>query len=327
MALASRQDLIDYCLRRLGFPVIEINVDDDQISDRIDDALQFWYEYHFDGRQKTFISHQITGDKLYLASNILVSNFIVGDKLTGQTSGATAVVKNIDTTSYYLECEDTKGTFIAGEAISGSSSLAGANLHATTFYTPGDMGNKYIPVGDGVLSITRMFNFGGVSSGSSSNSGVQMFDLMYQFRQNDMYNLLGADMTYYSMVQSHLTTLEQLLVTQRQIRFNRKQNRVFIDADWDRTFNPGDYVVFEAYSIVDPTEFSEVYDDMFLKKYATALIKRQWGENMKKFGGIQLPGGVTLNGDKIFQEAIDEIEVIERDMQLKYELPPTFMVG
>jgi hypothetical protein len=325
MALASRQDLIDYCLRRLGFPVIEINVDDDQISDRIDDALQFWYEYHFDGRQKTFISHQITGDTITLAS-ILANQFIVGDRLTGVTSGATTVVKSITGASTF-STEDTKGTFVAGETVTGSISGASASLHNSTPYTAGDMGNKYIPVGDGVLSITRMFNFGGVSNGSSSNSGVQMFDLMYQFRQNDMYNLLGADMTYYSMVQSHLTTLEQLLVTQRQIRFNRKQNRVFIDADWDRTFNPGDYVVFEAYSTVDPTEFSEVYDDMFLKKYATALIKRQWGENMKKFGGIQLPGGVTLNGDKIFQEAIDEIEVIERDMQLKYELPPTFMVG
>jgi hypothetical protein len=134
-------------------------------------------------------------------------------------------------------------------------------------------------------------------------------------------------MIYYTAVQTHLSTLEQLLVNQRQIRFNRKMNRVYIDTDWDLTFNPGDYVVLESYSIVDPTEFSEVYDDMFLKKYATALIKRQWGENMKKFGGILLPGGVTLNGDKIYEEAIVEIEKIEQDMQLKYELPPTFMIG
>lgn len=323
MALSTRQELIDYCLRRLGFPVIEINVDEDQVSDRIDDALQFWYEYHFDGRQKMFIEHQITGDTVTLAS-ILANQFVVGDKLTGATSGATTVVKEITGASTF-STEDTKGTFVAGETVTGSVSGANAALHATTPYTAGDMGNKYIAVGEGVLSITRMFNFGGAATNNTRDG--QLFDLMYQFRQNDLYNLLGADMIYYTVVQSHLSTLEQLLVNQRQIRFNRKMNRVHIDTDWDQTFNPGDYVVFEAYSIVDPTEFSEVYDDMFLKKYATALIKRQWGENMKKFGGIQLPGGVTLNGDKIFEEAITEIDQIERDMQLKYELPPTFMVG
>jgi len=323
-ALSTRQELIDYCLRRLGFPVIEINIDEDQISDRIDDALQFWYEYHFDGRQKIFIEHQITGDTITLSS-ILANQFIVGDKLTGATSGATTIVKSISGASTF-STEDTKGTFVAGETVTGSISGASASLHSSTPYTAGDMGNKYIPVGDGVLYITRMFNFGGAMS--TRAGGVNNpFDLMYQFRMNDMYNLLGANMTYYAQVQSHLSTLEQLLVTQRQIRFNRKQNRVFVDTDWDVTFNPGDYVIFEAYSIVDPTEFSEVYDDMFLKKYATSLIKRQWGENMKKFGGIQLPGGVTLNGDKIFEEAISEIDQIERDMQLKYELPPTFMVG
>ena len=154
-----------------------------------------------------------------------------------------------------------------------------------------------------------------------------MFDLMYQFRLNDMYNLLSADMTYYSMVQSHLSTLDQLFVNQRQIRWNRKTNKLHIDTDWDKTFNAGSYVVAEAYAILDQSEYPEVWDDMFLKKYTTALIKRQWGENMKKFGGIQLPGGVTLNGDQIFQEAVQEIAQIEEEMQMKYELPPTFMVG
>jgi len=323
MALSTRQELIDYCLRRLGFPVIEINVDEDQISDRIDDALQFWYEYHFDGRQKIFISHEITGDIVRLAS-ILANQFTVGEILRGATSGATTVIKAITDVSTFT-CENTRGTFVAGETVTGSASGANAALHSSTPFTAGDMSNNYITVGDGVLYVTRMFNFGGATN--SSTSGTEIFDVMYQFRQNDLYNLLGADMTYYTVVQQHLSTLEQLLVNQRQIRFNRKMNRIYVDTDWSKTFNPGDYIVFEAYSIVDPTEFSEVYDDMFLKKYATSLIKRQWGENMKKFGGIQLPGGVTLNGDKIFEEAITEIDQVERDMQLKYELPPTFMVG
>ena len=124
-----------------------------------------------------------------------------------------------------------------------------------------------------------------------------------------------------------MNLLESIFVTDRQIRFNRKTDRLHIDTNMDRTFNVGDYIVVEAMVLVDGTEYSEVYDDMFLKKYSTALIKRQWGENMKKFGGLQLPGGVTLNGDQIFQEAVAEINAIEEEMQLKYELPPSFMVG
>jgi len=322
MALSTRQELIEYCLRRLGFPVIEINVDEDQISDRIDDALQYWYEYHFDGRQKIFIEHRVSGDTLTLAAPE-ADNFTIGERLTGDVSGATTIYK-VKTSDTELEVEGTRGTFQDGETITGTNG-GGSILAGASAFTAGDMSNKYVPVGDGVLFVNRMFNFGGATN--STRSGSEIFDVMYQFRQNDLYNLLGADMTYYAVVQSHLSTLEQLLVSQRQIRFNRKMNRIYVDTDWDKTFNPGDYVVFEAYATVDPTEFSEVYDDMFLKKYATALIKRQWGSNMKKFGGIQLPGGVTLNADQIFEEANVEILQIEEDMQQKYELPPRFMIG
>jgi hypothetical protein len=223
-----------------------------------------------------------------------------------------------------ITIEDTQGTFEAGETITGSDSGSTAILD-TTPYVAGDMDNKYIPIGNGITGIIRLFNFGGAATSNTRDGNL--FDLQYQFRQNDLYNLMGADMIYYSIVQSHLSTLDQLLVSSRQIRWNRKTNRLYIDTDWDKTFNPGDYVVAESYAILDPSEYSEVYDDMFLKKYSTALIKRQWGENMKKFGGIQLPGGVTLNGDKIFEEAITEINSIEDEMQSRYELPPSFYVG
>jgi len=322
MALSTRQELIDYCLRRLGFPVIEINIDEDQINDRIDDALQFWQEYHFDGVERTYVQHEITGSTLNLA-NQFGNNFDSGDTVTGLTSGATAEVSSTDRDT--LTIENTQGTFQAGETITGSGSGASVALDDTTPYVAGDMDNKYIPISNGITGIIRLFNFGGAATNNTRDGNL--FDLVYQFRQNDLYNLMGADMIYYSVVQSHLTTLDQLLVSSRQIRWNRKTNRLYIDTDWDKTFNPGDYVVAEAYAILDPAEYSEVYDDMFLKKYATALIKRQWGENMKKFGGIQLPGGVTLNGDKIFEEAITEINSIEDEMQSRYELPPSFYVG
>jgi hypothetical protein len=322
VALSTRQELIDYCLRRLGFPVIEINVDEDQINDRIDDALQFFQEYHFDGVERTYVRHKIEGSKIKFTSSV-AENFQIGETITGATSGATTKVSSVS--GQYVTVEKIVGTFQASETVSGAESGIVATVSATDFYTEGDIEKGYIPISNGITGIIRLFNFGGAATANTRDGNL--FDIMYQFRQNDLYNLLGADMTYYTIVQSHLTTLEQLLVSSRQIRWNRKTNRLYIDTDWDKTFNPGDYVVAEAYAILDPADYTEVYDDMFLKKYATSLIKRQWGENMKKFGGIQLPGGVTLNGDTIFQEAIQEISTIEDEMQRRYELPPTFMIG
>jgi hypothetical protein len=325
MALGSRQDLQDYALRRLGHPVIEINVDEGQLSDRVDDALQFFQEYHFDGVEKTFVKHQIVGSKLKLTAN-LATNFTEGEIITGGTSGATAIVDSADSTGQFIVIEQVKsGTFQASETVTGAESGYTATLGATDHYTKGDIENGYIPITDQILGITRMFNFGGAARNNTKDG--ELFDLMYQFRMNDLYNLMGADMIYYTVVQSHLTTLEKLLTGDRQIRFNRKTNKLHVDTDWDRTFNVGDYIVAEAYAIVDPATYAEVYDDMFLKKYVTALFKRQWGENLKKFQGIQMPGGVTLNGEGIYQEAVQEIQQIEQEMQLKYELPPSFMIG
>ena len=323
MALASRQDLEDYSKRRLGHPVIEINVEDGQVSDRIDDALQFFQEYHFDGVERVFVSHQIVGSKLKLTTNI-AGNFTERETITGSTSGATAQVASGE--GQFITVEETKtGVFVASETITGGTSGSTATLAPTDFYTKGDIENGYVPVGSGILGVTRMFNFGGAATNNTKDG--QLFDLMYQFRMNDLYNLMGADMVYYTIVQSHLTTLEKLLTSERQIRFNRKTDRLYVDTDWDKTFNVGDYIVAEAYAIIDPATYTEVYDDMFLKKYTTALIKRQWGENLKKFAGIQMPGGVTLNGDQIYNEAITEIKEIEAEMSSKYELPPGFMIG
>jgi len=320
MALASRQDLIDYCLRRLGFPVIEINVDDDQIEDRIDDAIQFWQEYHFDGSEKAYVKRQLTGSSGILSAS-LANNFTVGETITGATSGAKAKV--VSTSGNEIIVDNVSGTFTTSESISGDQSGYSANTSAANAYTKGDLENGYIPIGDNILGVTKLFKFGTVYGAKSDG----LFDVDYQFALNDMYNLLSADLTYYSMVKTHMSTLESIFVSDRQIRFNRKTNRLYLDTDMDKTFNVGDYVIAEGYALVSGTEYTEVYNDMWLKKYATSLIKRQWGENMKKFGGIQLPGGVILNGDQIFQEAVAEIQQVEEEMQLKYELPPSFMVG
>lgn len=319
MALSTRQELIDYCLRRLGFPVIEINVDDDQVSDRIDDAIQLWQEYHFDGVERVYIKKMLEGSTLNLTSSTAFSH---GETVIGATSGAKAKVHSSSSGNKVIY-ENIEGAekFVAGETITGSDSSLTATINTIV---KGDIENGYISIENEVLGVTKLFKFGGVGSTSNSDG---LFDVDYQFAQNDLYNLLSADVTYYSMVKTHMNLLESLFVNERQIRFNRKTNKLYIDTDMDKTFDIGDYIIAEGYALVAGSEYSEVYDDMWLKKYATALIKRQWGENMKKFGGIQLPGGVTLNGDQIFSEAINEIATIEEEMQVRYELPPTFMTG
>lgn len=323
MAISSRQGLIDYCLRRLGFPVIEINVDDDQVSDRIDDALQYFQEFHFDGVERVYLKHQISGASLKF-SGLSAPSFELDETLVGATSGATCKLLSLSGTNSVVS--KVTGTFVAGETVTGSNSGFSRALASTaSFYTPGDIENEYIEIPDSVIGIIRMFNFNAPSDGTENPNN--MFNLIYQFRLNDMYNLLSADLIYYTQVKQTLEMYDMLFPGKRSIRYNRKMDKMFIDVNWSEVFQPGDYIIIECYRILDPNTYTQVYNDMFLKRYATALIKRQWGENMKKFGGIQLPGGVILNGKEIYDEAVEEIATIENEMQLKSELPVDFMVG
>lgn len=322
MAISSRQGLIDYCLRRLGFPVIEINVDEDQIEDRVDDALQYFQEYHFDGVERTYLKHQITGNTLKF-SGLSSPSFELGEKIVGETSGASCSLLSLNGTT--ATTDTTKGVFQAGENVTGLTSGFTRSLATTNFYTPGDVDKQYIPIPDSVIGIIKMFNFNAPGDGMENPNN--MFNLVYQFRLNDMYNLLAADLIYYAQVKTTLQMYDQIFPGQRSIRFNRKTDKLYIDVNWNDTFQVGDYIIVECYRILDPSEYTKVYDDMFLKMYTTALIKRQWGENMKKFGGIQLPGGVVLNGQQVYDEAVDEIKQIENEMQLKSELPVDFYTG
>jgi hypothetical protein len=322
MAVSSRQALIDYCLRRLGFPVIEINVDDDQVEDRIDDALQYFQEYHFDGVERVYLHHQITGATLRF-SGLSSPSFEVGETLVGATSGATCRVISID--GMAVSVSKVKGTFVVSEVITGENSGFSRALSNTNFYTPGDIQNGYVSIPDAVIGVIRVLPVNGPSSGM--NNANNMFDVIYQFRMNDMYNLLSADMIYYTQMKQYLSMLDMLLVGDRSFAYNRKTDKLEIHCNWEDVFDPGDYIIVECYRIVDPTTYTQVYNDMFLKKYATALIKKQWGDNMKKFGGMQLPGGIVMNGQQVYDEAVQEITQIEEEMQLKAELPVDFMVG
>jgi hypothetical protein len=322
MPITTRQELKDYCLRRLGFPVIEINVDEDQVEDRIQDALEFWNEYHFDGVEKIYLKAQVIASTLKI-QGMGAGLFTVGEIITGATSGATSAIYEIVGLNQF-KLKGTNGTFANGEVITGATSGVSVTTHPSTAFTLGNWDTQYFDISDAVTGVTRVFSIGPANVGSSPRN---IFDVVYQFRLTDLYDLMSSDLIYYSQVKTHLQMLEMLLPGERNIRFNRKMNRLYIDVNWLETFIPENYIVAECHRILDPNQFSEVYNDMFLKRYATTLIKRQWGENMKKFGGIQLPGGVILNGKEIYDEAVTEIVKIEEEMQSRYELPADFMVG
>ena len=245
--ITSRTEFKDYCLRRLGWPVIDINVDDDQVEERIDDAIQYWQDYHFDGMQKVYYVHHITEE---------------------------------DNTNKYLDM----------------SSIRDSSNNATE-----------------VVGVTRIFPI------QDSSATINMFDLRYQLRLNELYDFTSASYINYTLTQQHLRTLELLFTGEIPIRFQRHIQRTFIDWAWGSSqAGVGTVAVLECYTTLNPDYYGRVYNDRWLKEYATNLIKIQWGANLKKFGGIQLPGGVVLNGDQIFKEAMEEKDRLEKEMENNY---------
>jgi len=311
---STRQELIDYCLRKLGHPVLEINIDDDQIEDRIDEAFSYYRDFHFDAVEKVYLSEKITASTLQI-TGVNAASFSNGTKITGATSGATAIVYgNISANRMYVY--KVSGTFTASETI--SNGAVSATLSSITL---GNYDNRYLTVSDAVVSVTRVLPF------SSSTRGIDLFDVRYQILLNDLYSIQSTDIIYYSQVKTQLQLIQDLLVGVKPVRFNRHQNRVYIDMNWEDDIDIGEYIIIEAMRVLDPNTFTDVYNDGWLKKYATALLKQQWGTNLKKFEGVQLPGGVTLNGQKIYDEATDEIQALKEEVQNTYQEPIDFFTG
>jgi hypothetical protein len=316
-SVTTRQQLIDYCLRRLGHPVIEINVDDDQVEDRIDDAFQFYREYHFDAVEEVYLKAQVTASNIILTTST-ANSFGVGEILTGQTSGVVSTVQSNNNANVIFAFKTTEDkSFVAGETITAS----GGNTAVVASFIKGSFDNRYFDIADAVTGIKNVLPF------FDRTSGINLFDIRYQMLVQDLYNIMSVDMIHYNMVQNHLRLINDLLVGQKPFRFNRHMNRLYVDMDWERDAGINDYLIVNCYRILDPSTYTDVFDDIFLKRYATSLIKRQWGENLKKFSGVQLPGGVTLNGQQIFEEALQEIQQIEQEMQSRFELPAMFLTG
>lgn len=321
MSVSTRQQFIEYCLRNLGAPVLEINVDQDQIEDRIDEAIEYWRLYHHEGIEKIYLKQKFTATRLTIQQSI-ANTFPLLSIITGQTSGARARVieegaeQSAGTT---LITRAISGTFVAGESIVADSGQT-ATLAATNFINVGVMDNKYFDLPDYVYGVSRMIPI------ASTQTSKSMFDIQYQLRLNDLYDLTSTSIIYYKMVMSHLSLLDLELNGKPMIRFNRLSGRIYPDINWDSDIIPGTYAVFEAYRAMDPTVWPKVWNEPWLKHYATALIKRQWATNLKKFSGVQLPGGVTIDGAGMYAEAMQEIKDLEEELIVK-AAPLDFFLG
>jgi len=250
MAITSRDEFIEYIKRSLGDPVIEINVEEQQMEDRVDEALAYWREFHSDAVHRTYIKHLVTA---------------------------------------------------------------------------ADITNQYITVQSDALHIIKMF-----SVGSSTSSARNFFDIKYQMHLNDIADIHTyiGDLAYYEQMQQYLSLLDQRLTGSPQVNFARRQNRLYIRGDIeDKDIQEGDYIILEAYVYIDESTFNQVWEDIWLKEYSVALVKRQWGSNLMKFEGMQLPGGVQINGRQIYEDAINEIAQLRERIRLEYELPADFFVG
>ena len=266
---ATRETLKQYSLRALGKPVIEINVDDDQLEDRLDEAIQYFQQYHYDGIRRTYLKYQLTAaDKTRLA------------------------------------------------AINGSSETATKNSVSTTWYED----NNFLVVPDSVISVINIFPF-------SDKGNMNLFDVRYQLRLNDLYDFSSTSVINYDVVLRHLDFLDHILVGEKPMRFNQHDNRLYIDMDWTNDLETDEWIVIECYRKLDPSTYTDVFNDIYLKRYTTALFKKQWGANLSKFNGVAMVGGVSLNGQQIYSEALSDIEKLENEIRTTYELNPAMMMG
>ena len=284
MKPVSRQELIDYCLRRLGYPVLEINVDDDQIEDLVDDAIQLFNERHFDGVERMYLKYKITQTEI--------------DRGTATNETGSTNTKGIVGTS---------GT---------STPIAGYGATTNTWYES----SNFIQVPDSVVGIEKIFKF------DSSSISAGMFSIKYQLFLNDLYYFNSVELMQYAMTKTYLEDIDFLLTPDKQVRFNKRQGRLYLDMDWGSQ-SADTYLVLDCYRALDPETFKSIYNDIFLKEYLTLLIKRQWGQNMIKFKGVKLPGGIEMNGREIYDDAERALEALKERIKLEYELPPLDFIG
>ena len=264
---STKASLKEYCLRALGKPVIDINVDDDQVDDRIDEAVQYFCQYHTDGVERMYLKYEVT------AADIT--------RMTTDTSES--VTENSVTTTW-------------------------------------KQGNNFLIVPETVISVVNVFPL-------SDRANLNMFDVRYQLRLNDLYDFSSTSIVHYQMTMQHLDFLDHILVGEKPMRFNHLSNKLFLDMDWNNDITAGEFLIFEVFRRLDPATSTDMFDDLYLKRYTTTLIKKQWGQNLSKFSGTAMLGGVTLNGPELFSTAIQEQRQLEEEIRSNYEEPPHMQQG
>jgi len=264
---STKASLKEYCLRALGKPVIDINVDDDQVDDRIDEAVQYFCQYHTDGVERMYLKYEVT------AADIT--------RMTTDTSES--VTENSVTTTW-------------------------------------KQGNNFLIVPETVISVVNVFPL-------SDRANLNMFDVRYQLRLNDLYDFSSTSIVHYQMTMQHLDFLDHILVGEKPMRFNHLSNKLFLDMDWNNDITAGEFLIFEVFRRLDPATSTDMFDDLYLKRYTTTLIKKQWGQNLSKFSGTAMLGGVTLNGPELFSTAIQEQRQLEEEIRSNYEEPAHMQQG
>lgn len=323
----NRKEFKEYCLRKLGKPVIEINVDDDQVDDRIDEALKYYWDYHFDGSERLYYKYMMQDADRRDA----IKEITIVDGGIGYSNTDTVVITN--------DPSDGTGTGATAELVTDSA----GTIIQVNITTPGNMytldptisvtssggsgailkGYKggYIKLPENVMGVVGIFPIG-----DPSLSTNDIFNIRYQIALNDLYTLTSVQLTPYYMAMEHLALIQQLLVGQQPVRFNRHTDKIYIDTDWGK-LETGRFLLIECYRVIDPDEYRDAWGDRWLAHYASALIKKQWGTNLTKFTGMTLPGGVQFNGEKIYNDAVAEIEKLEAEMISSYSLPVLDMYG
>ena len=300
----TRETLKQYCLRNLGKPVIDVNVDDDQVEDRLDEALQYFAQYHTDGVERMYLKYKVTADDVTrMTTN---KSYNVDEKGT--------VAENIELEEGTLTSGDTSGDIQAedgGAILTEDSTLVRTSYEET---------QNYLVIPDAIISVVNVFPL-------SDRANLNMFDVRYQLRLNDLYDFSSTSIVHYEMTMKHLDFLDHILVGEKPMRFNQLSNRLYIDQDWTNDISADEYLIIECYRKLDPDAHTDIFDDLYLKRYATTLIKRQWGQNLSKFSGTAMLGGVTLNGPELFSTALDEQSKLEEEIRLNYEEPPHFQQG
>tara|TARA_Y100001963_G_scaffold70769_1_gene98453 strand:+ start:14641 stop:15486 length:846 start_codon:yes stop_codon:yes gene_type:complete len=277
---SSRHELVTYCKRQLGAPVLEINVADEQVDDLVDDAIQYFQERHFDGVSQMFLKYQVTQEDI------------------------------------------NRGRSPAGSTQAGIvTTTASATIDGATVNFNWKENSNYLQVPPSVIGVSKIFHFDGTNTATNN-----MFSIKYQLFLNDIYYWGSTEILNYAMTKTYLEDIDFLLTTQKQIRFNQRMDRLYLDVDWG-SLKEGDYIIMDCYRALNPNDYSRVWNDSFLKRYLTALVKRQWGQNLMKFQGVKLPGGVELNGRQMYDDAEKDLEVIREQMSNTYELPPLDMIG